>query len=113
MTYLLDLIAPGEILLKDFMRPLGVSQNRLSRDLDIPVSRAAGIVHGKRAITADTALRLSAYFGTSAELWIRLQADYELKAARKSSLLAGPYTPNNLYMITEIQSLNARFCLVY
>ena len=78
----LDPIPPGEILAEEFMKPLGVSQNRLSRDIDIPVSRVSEIVRGQRAITADTALRLGEYFGTSAELWVRLQADYDLRVAR-------------------------------
>jgi len=77
-------IPPGEILLEDFMRPLGVSQNRLARDIDAPVSRIAGIVKGERAITADTALRLARFFGTSAEMWLSLQADYDLRVARRA-----------------------------
>jgi addiction module HigA family antidote len=68
MKKLLPLISPGEILLEEYLKPLGVSQNRLARDIDVPVSRIAGIVRGTRAITADTALRLGAYFGTSAEM---------------------------------------------
>lgn len=75
-------VPPGEILLEDFLKPLGVSQNRLARDIDVPVSRIAGIVKGERAITADTALRLSRYLGTSARLWLNLQADYELRKLR-------------------------------
>jgi len=68
MTTALEPIPPGEILLEEFLLPLGISQNQLARDIDVPVSRVAGIVGGKRAITADTALRLGAYFGTSAEM---------------------------------------------
>ena len=63
---LLDPIPPGEILLEEFMRPLGVSINRLARDIGVPPNRISGIVNGKRSITADTALRLGKYFGTSA-----------------------------------------------
>ncbi|MCB1545971.1 MAG: HigA family addiction module antidote protein [Methylobacteriaceae bacterium] len=81
----LDPIPPGEILLEEFLRPLGVSQNRLARDIGVPVSRIAGIVKGERAITAETALRLAAYFGTSAEMWLALQADYDLRVLRRSS----------------------------
>lgn len=77
-------IAPGEILLEEFMKPLGVSRNRLARDIDIPVSRVSDIVRGKRSITADTALRLSEYFRTSPELWLNLQADFDLRVARAS-----------------------------
>ena len=75
-------IAPGEILLEEFLSPFGVSQNKLARDTGIPVSRVSEIVHGRRAITADTALRLAAYFGTSAEMWMTLQAEYDLRRAR-------------------------------
>lgn len=72
-------IPPGEILLEEFLRPLGISQNQLARDLDIPVSRVSEIVRGTRAITADTAVRLAQYLGTSAELWLGLQTDYDLQ----------------------------------
>ncbi len=74
-------VHPGEILLEEFMRPLGLSQNRLGRDLGISPRRINEIIHGKRSITADTALRLSRYFGTSAEFWLGLQADYDLDMA--------------------------------
>lgn len=81
----LALIHPGEILAEEFMKPLGISQNRLARDMDVPVSRIAGIVKGERAVTADTALRLARFFGTSAELWLGLQGEYDLRAARRLS----------------------------
>lgn len=81
----LALIRPGDILLEEFLKPLGISQNRLARDIDTPVSRVAGIVKGARAITADTALRLARYFGTSAEMWMGLQADCDLRVARRQS----------------------------
>ena len=85
MVELLTPIPPGEILLEEFMEPKGVSQNKLSRDLDVPVSRIAAIVKGDRSITADTALRLSAYFKTSAEMWLKLQSDYDLRLARQTT----------------------------
>lgn len=81
----LDPIPPGEILLEEFLKPLGVSRNRLARDLDIPVSRVSEIVRGARSISADTALRLGAYFGTSAEMWMNLQSDYDLRLARATT----------------------------
>jgi antitoxin HigA-1 len=84
MTEKLDPIPPGEVLLEEFMVPLGISQNRLASDIDVPVSRIAGIVRGRRAITADTALRLAAYFGTSPEMWMNLQAGYEMRLARQT-----------------------------
>jgi addiction module HigA family antidote len=74
-------VHPGEILLEEFMQPLGLSQTRLGRDLGVSPRRINEIVHGKRSITADTALRLSRYFGTSAEFWLGLQADYDLDVA--------------------------------
>jgi addiction module HigA family antidote len=79
---LLEPIHPGEILREDFMNPLGISINRLSRDLAVPPGRISAIVNGKRGITADTALRLGRYFGTSPDVWMGLQADYELRVAR-------------------------------
>ena len=74
-------VHPGEILLEEFMQPLGLSQTRLGRDLGVSPRRINEIIHGKRSITADTALRLSRYFGTSAEFWLGLQADYDLDLA--------------------------------
>lgn len=80
-------IHPGEILLEEFLKPLKISQNALSRDLDVPLQRINQIVLGKRAITVDTALRLSKYFDTSPELWLNLQSRYDLEIARDSSLI--------------------------
>ncbi|MBI1725168.1 MAG: HigA family addiction module antidote protein [Candidatus Tectomicrobia bacterium] len=81
----LALIHPGEILLEEFMKPLGVSQNKLARDIDVPAKRINTIVNGKNGITADTALRLSKYFGTTPEFWINLQGHYELERAMRDS----------------------------
>lgn len=78
-----DPISPGEILFEEFMQPLGISINALARDLSVPPNRISEIVNGKRAITADTALRLARRFGTSAELWLNLQTDYALLNARR------------------------------
>ena len=72
-------IHPGEILLEDFMKPLGLSQYRVAKDIGVPPRLINEIVHRKRAVTADTALRLARYFGTSARLWINLQADFDLE----------------------------------
>jgi addiction module HigA family antidote len=80
----LEPIWPGEILLEEFLKPLGVTQNQLSRDIDVPVSRVAAIIKGERSITADTALRLGKFFGTSAEMWLNLQSDYEIRRLRSS-----------------------------
>jgi antitoxin HigA-1 len=81
----LSLIPPGEILLEDFLKPLGISQNRLARDIDVNPGRVAEIVSGKRGITADSALRLGKYFRMSAEFWMSLQADYDLRRARRET----------------------------
>jgi addiction module HigA family antidote len=71
-------VHPGEILLEEFLKPMGVSQNRLALDMRVPPRRINEIVHGKRRITADTALRLARYFGMSAQFWLGLQMDYDL-----------------------------------
>tara|TARA_R110000868_G_scaffold4155_19_gene25434 strand:- start:9712 stop:10287 length:576 start_codon:yes stop_codon:yes gene_type:complete len=76
---------PGKILFDQVMTPLGVSRNKLARDIDVPVGRISDIVAGKRGVTPDTALRFAKYFGTTAELWLRLQADFDLYVARTSS----------------------------
>ena len=84
-TKLLEPIPPGEILMEDFMRPLGLSINALARALAVPPNRISAIVNGTRAISADTALRLGKYFGTSPEIWLDLQSDYELRIARQTT----------------------------
>lgn len=87
MTELLDPIHPGEILLEDFMKPLGISINKLAREIGVPPGRISSIVNGKRSITADTALRLGTYFNVSPEIWLNLQADYDLRIARRTTEL--------------------------
>ena len=71
-------VHPGETLLEDFMKPLGLSANRLALDLHVPVTRICDIVRGRRAITADTAVRLGRYFGNSAQFWLDLQGQYDI-----------------------------------
>lgn len=71
-------IHPGEVLLEEFLKPMGISQNRLALNIGVPPRRINEIVLGKRGITADTALRLAKFFGTSAEFWLGLQAQYDL-----------------------------------
>ena len=78
-------IPPGEILLEEFLRPMGLSQNKLARDLDVPPARINDVIHARRAITADTALRLAAYFGTTPEMWLNLQTRYDLKVAEREA----------------------------
>ena len=72
---------PGEVLLEEFQKPMNLSQNRLAMDMRVPPRRINEIVHGKRRITADTALRLAQYFNMSAEFWLGLQMDYDLEVA--------------------------------
>ena len=88
MNKRLDPILPGDILHEEFMEPLGISQNKLARDIDVPVGRINDVIRGKRAITTDTALRLSVYFGTTPEFWLNLQNHYNLKVARNTLLPA-------------------------
>jgi len=78
-------VHPGEILGEDLLKPLRISLNRLGRDLRVPVTRVSEIVHGRRSITADTALRLARYFDTTPEFWMNLQAAYDLDAAQRAS----------------------------
>ncbi|HEY4943749.1 MAG TPA: HigA family addiction module antitoxin [Rhizomicrobium sp.] len=78
-------IPPGEILLEEFMKPLGISQNRLARDIDLNPARINDIVHGRSSITAAIALRLGKYFGTTPEVWMNLQAGYDLRQERAKS----------------------------
>ena len=81
---LLDPIPPGEILYEEFMKPLGLSANQLARDIDVPPGRISEIINGKRSITADTALRLGKYFSVSPDIWLNLQADYDMRIARRT-----------------------------
>lgn len=94
----MDPLHPGEVLLEEFMKPLGLSQCGLARGLGVPPRRINEIVHAQRAVTADTALRLARYFGTSAEMWLGLQSDYELElaASRLSARIEREVTPRPL-----------------
>ena len=76
-------IHPGEILLEDFLKPLGISQYALAKSISVPPRRINEIVHGKRAITADTALRLGRYFGVNAQSWMNLQAHFDLEVTEE------------------------------
>jgi addiction module HigA family antidote len=83
MTQLLDEIHPGEILLEEFMKPMAITARQLSADIDVPPSRISDIVNGNRPITADTALRLGAYFRMEPRFWLNLQSDYDLRVANR------------------------------
>ena len=78
-------IHPGEVLLEEFLIPMEISQNRLARTMGVPPRRINEIVHGKRTITADTAIRLARALGTSEQFWMGLQADYDLEQARRAA----------------------------
>jgi addiction module HigA family antidote len=75
-------IHPGEILMEEFLKPLGISQYKLAKDINVPARRINEIVHGKRSVTADTALRLSRYFNLSERFWLNLQARYDLEVEK-------------------------------
>ena len=79
---LLANITPGEILEEDYLKPMGLSQYRLAKDINVPARRINEIVHGKRSVTADTALRLSRYFGLSERFWLNLQSRYDLETEK-------------------------------
>jgi addiction module HigA family antidote len=83
MTTQLANIHPGEVLLEEFLMPLGLSQNAVARALSVPPRRINEIVLGKRSVTSDTALRLARYFGTSERFWLGLQTDYDLEETRR------------------------------
>ena len=83
-TDLIEPIHPGEILMEDFIKGFGITQSRLAVAIGVSPRRINEIVHGKRGITADTAVRLAKYFGTSAELWMNLQSHYELRLERRA-----------------------------
>ncbi len=83
-TDLIEPIHPGEILMEDFIEGFGITQNKLAVSIGVPPRRINEIVHGKRGITADTAIRLARYFGTSEELWMNLQSNYELRRERRA-----------------------------
>jgi antitoxin HigA-1 len=88
MNKQLSPIPPGEILLEEFLRPAGVSQNSLARAIQVPVGRINDIVRGRRAITRDTAARLAVFWGTTPDLWINLQAHYDAKVAARDLMPA-------------------------
>ena len=81
MAKLLDEITPGEILLEDFMKPMGITGRKLASDIDVPPSRISEIVRGFRPITADTALRVGVYFGMEPRFWLNLQTEYDMRIA--------------------------------
>lgn len=83
MAQLLDEIHPGEILLEEFKKPMGITARQLAADIDVSPSRISDLINGRRPITADTALRLSLYFGMDARFWMNLQTEYDMRAAKR------------------------------
>lgn len=81
-----DPITPGEYLEHEFLEPLNITQTQLARDIDVSISRISGIIHGTRAITADTAIRLGIYFKTTAQMWMNLQSHYDLEITERQKL---------------------------
>jgi addiction module HigA family antidote len=84
MTKLLDEIHPGEILLEDFMKPMGITARQLAADIDVSPSRISEIVHGTRPITADTALRLGIFFTMDPRFWLNLQSEFDMRMAKRT-----------------------------
>jgi len=82
MTKKLSPSTPGDVLLEEFLKPMKITQNQLAKDINVPANRVSQIIHGKREITADTALRLGKYFGIEPEFWLNLQVRYNMKIAR-------------------------------
>jgi addiction module HigA family antidote len=83
MAKLLDEIHPGEILIEDFMKPMGITARKLAADIDVSPSRISELVHGSRPITADTALRLGLFFGMEPRFWLNLQSEYDMRMATR------------------------------
>lgn len=84
MAALLEEIHPGEILLEDFMKPLGISARQLAADIDVSPSRISELVHGTRPITADTAIRLGLFFDMAPRFWLNLQTEYDMRVATRT-----------------------------
>lgn len=84
MVQLLDEIHPGEILLEDFMKPMGITARQLAADIDVSPSRISELVHGSRPVTADTALRLGLFFGMEPRFWLNLQSEYDMRTATRN-----------------------------
>src|SRR5579871_3884440 len=97
---LMDPVHPGEVLREDFLKPLGLTVNKLALDLHVPATRMAEIAHGRRRVTADTALRLARYFKTNPEFWLNLQNFYDLELSRRSE--AGAKIDGQVQPVREI-----------
>ena len=106
----LELVTPGEILLEEWLKPLGVSQYRLAVEIGVSPRRINEIVHGKRAITADTALRLARFFGTDAQSWLNLQSHYDLEIAKHAIAGKSGFSPKNCPWSAQRRATGLRPC---
>ena len=104
MNTVLDSIHPGEVLEEEFLKPLGLSQYRLAQEIDVPARRINEIVHQKRSISADTAVRLASFFGTSEMFWMNLQARFELDRLAERRTIASRGTPGDTRRAHVVQS---------
>ena len=86
MTKVLDEIHPGEMLIEEFMKPMRLTARQLAADIDVPPSRISELIHGRRPVTADTALRLGIYFNMDARFWLNLQSEYDMRIASRDTL---------------------------
>lgn len=98
---LLDPVTPGEILREDFMEPMNISMNQLSRDIAVPPNRISEIINGKRGISADTALRFERYFGIEAQFWLNLQSEYDLRIIKRK---IGADIEQRIFPVKRIES---------
>ena len=111
MAKKLSPITPGDVLLEEFLKPMEITQNQLARDINVPANRVSQIIHGKREITADTALRLGKYFGIEPEFWLNLQVRYNMKIARnKVGKKIEKEVKDSFFSIQNTQPCN---CIIY
>ncbi len=104
MVKKLSPVTPGDVLLEEFLRPMNITQNQLAKDINVPANRVSQVVHGKREITSDTALRLGKYFGIEPEFWINLQVRFNMKIARSELGKKIEKEVNVYFQQTEMQN---------
>jgi addiction module HigA family antidote len=104
MVKKLSPVTPGDVLLEEFLRPMDITQNQLAKDINVPANRISQVVHGKREITSDTALRLGKYFGIEPEFWINLQVRFNMKIARSKLGKKIEKEVNVYFQQTEMQN---------
>ncbi len=104
MVKKLSPVTPGDVLLEEFLRPMNITQNQLAKDINVPANRISQVVHGKREITSDTALRLGKYFGIEPEFWINLQVRFNMKIARSELGKKIEKEVNVYFQQTEMQN---------